>query len=61
MKPDALNTVLTDCAYCPTMIEVETGERGIEQAVAKGWEVGADGLVCPACSRDRAEAVEDYW
>jgi DNA-directed RNA polymerase subunit RPC12/RpoP len=60
--PDAPDTVLTDCAYCPTMIEVETGERGIEQAIAAGWEIQADGdIACPACSRDRAEAVEDYW
>jgi len=58
---DESATVLTECAFCPTLIEVETGARGVEQAVVQGWEIVADSeLCCPLCALSRAAEVEDY-
>ena len=58
VTPDA--TVLVECHYCPELLEVPTGSRGVEEAAARGWDVtGGGDLVCPECTEAREELIGD--
>ena len=54
-------TVLTECLYCPAMIETQTGLAGVAEMEKAGWEaVSGNDWACPKCSQSRAEAVDEY-
>lgn len=53
-------TVLVECHYCPELLEIPTGSRGVEEAVARGWDAtGGGDLVCPRCTEAREELIGD--
>lgn len=55
---DASSPVLTECLFCPAMIETRTGLEGVREMGAAGWEAVAGGdWCCTKCSESRADLI----
>lgn len=53
-------TVLTECLFCPAMIETQTGLEGVAEMEKAGREAVAGGdWACSKCAESRAEIVGD--